>query len=183
MRWYLVSLVLFYQRKLKQANKYPLYKNLISFRLVFGRVADHPQVNCVVLQQLALVVIGSCTMLLVAAQYFGWFTFYALVIFILFMGIFDGCFITMFGPIAYKICGPQVWSLTQLFRVFFWIKNCLTFHGECQWLQFLTEGVFYCFPFSLGEGVLHLTSAHPKLQRFKNSGRLCSPWAVLIKSC
>jgi len=76
-------------------------------RLVFGRVADHPRVNCVVLQQLALVVIGSCTMLLVAAQYFGWFTFYALVIFILFMGIFDGCFITMFGPIAYKICGPQ----------------------------------------------------------------------------
>ena len=95
-----------------------MYKNSTSFRLVFGRVADHPQVNCVVLQQLALVVIGSCTMLLVAAQYFGWFTFYALVIFILFMGIFDGCFITMFGPIAYKICGPQVWPLTHLFRFF-----------------------------------------------------------------
>ena len=125
MGWYLFSLVLFYQRKLKQAfqeNKYPLYKNSTSFRLVFGRVADHPQVNCVVLQQLALVVIGSCTMLLVAAQYFGWFTFYALVIFILFMGIFDGCFITMFGPIAYKICGPQVWPLTHLFRVFFYKK-------------------------------------------------------------
>ena len=121
MGWYFVSLVHSYQRELKQAfqeNKYPLYKSSTSCRLVFGRVADHPQVNCVVLQQLALVVIGSCTMLLVAAQYFGWFTFYALVIFILFMGIFDGCFITMFGPIAYKICGPQVWPLTQLFRFF-----------------------------------------------------------------
>ena len=23
------------------------------------------------------------------------------------MGLFDGCFITMFGPIAYEICGPH----------------------------------------------------------------------------
>lgn len=70
-------------------------------------MADHPRANGVMLQQMALVVMGTCTMLLVPAQYFGGFAFYALVIFSLLMGLFDGCFITMFGPIAFEICGPQ----------------------------------------------------------------------------
>jgi len=76
-------------------------------RLIFGLIADNPKVNGVMLQQMALLVIGSCTMLLVAAQHFGTFAFYAMAIFVLLMGIFDGCFVTMFGPIAYDICGPQ----------------------------------------------------------------------------
>ena len=37
-------------------------------RLIFGLIADNPKVNGVMLQQMALLVIGSCTMLLVAAQ-------------------------------------------------------------------------------------------------------------------
>jgi len=76
-------------------------------RLIFGKVVDHHRANGVVLQQVALVVIGSCTMLLIAAQYFGQATYYALVAFVLVMGLFDGCFITMFGPIAFEICGPK----------------------------------------------------------------------------
>jgi len=61
----------------------------------------------VMLQQMALAVMGCCTMLLVPAQYLGAFSFYALIILTLLMGLFDGCFITMFGPIAYEICGPH----------------------------------------------------------------------------
>ena len=44
-------------------------------------MVDHPRANGVMLQQMALIVIGTCTMLLVAAQYFGSFAFGALVIF------------------------------------------------------------------------------------------------------
>jgi len=76
-------------------------------RLLFGKIVDHHRANGVVLQQVALVVIGSCTMLLIAAQYFGQYTYYGLVTFVLIMGLFDGCFITMFGPIAFQICGPK----------------------------------------------------------------------------
>ena len=51
--------------------------------------------------------IGVCTMLLTAAPLLKGFEFQAMVIFALIMGIFDGCFITMFGPIAFDICGPK----------------------------------------------------------------------------
>ena len=76
-------------------------------RVVFGKVVDSHWANGVVLQQVALVSIGLCTMLLIAAKYFYSFTYYALVLFALIMGLFDGCFITMFGPIAFEICGPK----------------------------------------------------------------------------
>ncbi len=75
-------------------------------RLVFGKVADLPRVNRILLQQISFVSIGICTMLLTAAPYFHGFQFEALIVFSLIMGLFDGCFITMFGPIAYDICGP-----------------------------------------------------------------------------
>ena len=75
-------------------------------RLIFGKVADHPRVNRVLLQQISFVSIGVCTMLLTAAPYFQGFQFQALILFSLIMGLFDGCFITMLGPIAYDICGP-----------------------------------------------------------------------------
>ena len=45
-------------------------------------------------------------MLLTAAPYFKGFEFQSMIIFSLIMGLFDGCFITMLGPIAYDICGP-----------------------------------------------------------------------------
>lgn len=80
-------------------------------RLVFGKVADMESVkangNRVVLQQVAFVLIGLCTMLLTVAQLFGDHVFPALMIFCLIMGFFDGCFITLLGPIAFDICGPK----------------------------------------------------------------------------
>lgn len=76
-------------------------------RLTFGKIADLPNVNRIFLQQVSFVSIGICTMLLVAAPYFSGFEFYSMVAFSLIMGLFDGCFITMLGPIAYDICGPS----------------------------------------------------------------------------
>jgi MCP family monocarboxylic acid transporter-like MFS transporter 10 len=74
-------------------------------RLIFGKVADLPNVNRILLQQISFVSIGICTMLLTAAPYFNGFQFEAMSVFALIMGLFDGCFITMLGPIAYDICG------------------------------------------------------------------------------
>lgn len=75
-------------------------------RLIFGWVADQPGVNRIFLQQISFVAIGICTMLLTTAPYFGEYTLEAMMVFALIMGLFDGCFITMFGPIAFDICGP-----------------------------------------------------------------------------
>jgi len=77
-------------------------------RIIFGKVADFPRIqangNRVVLQQIAFISIGICTMLLNAAPYFGQYTYQALMFFCCLMGLFDGCFITMLGPIAFDIC-------------------------------------------------------------------------------
>ena len=45
-------------------------------------------------------------MLLTTAPYFGAYAFEQMMVLSLVMGFFDGCFITMFGPIAFEICGP-----------------------------------------------------------------------------
>jgi len=79
-------------------------------RFLFGWLADHERVkrngNRVILQQIAFVSIGLCTMLLTVAAYFQPYTYQALIMFCCLMGLFDGCFITMLGPIAFDICGP-----------------------------------------------------------------------------
>lgn len=79
-------------------------------RIISGYIADLPAIkrngNRIVLQQISFVSIGLCTMLLTAAQSFGTNVYEALMVFCLIMGIFDGCFITMLGPIAFDICGP-----------------------------------------------------------------------------
>ena len=95
-------------------------------RLVSGFLADLPLVkrngNRILLQQVSFVSIGICTMLLTLAQMFGenvfmvspdrpdhhfnCSLFQALLTFCFILGIFDGCFITMLGPIAFDLCGP-----------------------------------------------------------------------------
>ena len=45
-------------------------------------------------------------MLLPLAPYIQCLQFEAMVVFSLVMGIFDGCFIAVLGPIAFDICGP-----------------------------------------------------------------------------
>ncbi|CAL4118304.1 unnamed protein product, partial [Meganyctiphanes norvegica] len=51
--------------------------------------------------QISFITIGSLTMLLVAANNFPFFIVIALC-----MGLFDGCFISLLGPIAFDIVGP-----------------------------------------------------------------------------
>ena len=76
-------------------------------RLMFGKVADLPNVNRILLQQISFVSIGICTMLLAGAAKFTGFEWESMIMIALLMGLFDGCFITMLGPIAYDICGPS----------------------------------------------------------------------------
>ncbi|XP_017847899.1 monocarboxylate transporter 10 isoform X2 [Drosophila busckii] len=71
-------------------------------RLIFGVIADMPGVNRMYLQQLSLVCIGLVTLLLPLTS-----SYAVLVTFALIMGLFDGCFISLLGPIAYEICGPS----------------------------------------------------------------------------
>jgi len=79
-------------------------------RIASGFIADMPKVkrngNRIILQQISFVSIGACTMLLTTAQLFGDHVFLAMLSFCFILGIFDGCFITMLGPIAFDICGP-----------------------------------------------------------------------------
>ena len=75
-------------------------------RLVFGKIGDLPSVNRVILQQTALFAIGIFTMLLTLANSFVWF-----IVLCLLMGLFDGCFMGVFGTIAFDLCGPK--SATQ----------------------------------------------------------------------
>eukprot|EP00092_Neocalanus_flemingeri_P006507 GFUD01007014.1.p1 GENE.GFUD01007014.1~~GFUD01007014.1.p1 ORF type:complete len:481 (+),score=96.44 GFUD01007014.1:263-1705(+) len=80
-------------------------------RIASGFIADMPAVkrngNRIILQQISFVSIGICTMLLTLAQRFGDNVFLAMLVFCFLLGIFDGCFITMLGPIAFDICGPK----------------------------------------------------------------------------
>ncbi|CAL1677861.1 unnamed protein product [Lasius platythorax] len=69
-------------------------------RLVFGYIADLPKVNRILLQQISFVSIGILTMLLPVTK-----SFYVLLAISLGMGLFDGCFISLLGPIVFDICG------------------------------------------------------------------------------
>ena len=69
-------------------------------RLITGRVADLPKVNRIYLQQISFLLIGVGTMLLPIVTHF-----YLLIAIALIMGICDGCFISLLGPIAFQLCG------------------------------------------------------------------------------
>ncbi|XP_011188117.1 monocarboxylate transporter 10 isoform X2 [Zeugodacus cucurbitae] len=71
-------------------------------RLIFGIIADLPRVNRIYLQQSSLTCIGVITLLLPLTS-----SYVLLIAFTLVMGLFDGCFISLLGPIAYEICGPS----------------------------------------------------------------------------
>lgn len=72
-------------------------------RLIFGYIADLPRVNRILLQQVSFFSIGILTLLLpTSSGYFGW-----LIAISLGMGLFDGCFISLLGPIAFDICGSS----------------------------------------------------------------------------
>ncbi|KAK1135635.1 hypothetical protein K0M31_000222 [Melipona bicolor] len=71
-------------------------------RLLFGYIADLPKVNRILLQQISFFSIGALTMLLPVTR-----SFMLLLLISLAMGLFDGCFISLLGPIAFDICGRE----------------------------------------------------------------------------
>lgn len=71
-------------------------------RIVVGRIADHPRINRICLQQISFLCIGILTMLLVLAK-----NFIILIIMCLFLGLCDGCFISLLGPIAFDLVGHK----------------------------------------------------------------------------
>lgn len=69
-------------------------------RLIFGFLADRPGIDRIFLQQISFYAIGTLTIILPFMNVFG------LVIAIsLGMGLFDGAFISLIGPIAFQLCG------------------------------------------------------------------------------
>ncbi|KAK9732088.1 Major Facilitator Superfamily [Popillia japonica] len=72
-------------------------------RLIFGYIADKPKVDRILLQQVSFLVIGTLTMLLPSASS----CYECLIAITLGMGLFDGCFISLLGPIAFDICGHE----------------------------------------------------------------------------
>ncbi|CAB3371832.1 Hypothetical predicted protein [Cloeon dipterum] len=71
-------------------------------RIVFGKIADMKRVDRILLQQISFVSIGALTMLLVVAP-----SWTVMILIALGMGLFDGCFISLLGPIAFDLCGPE----------------------------------------------------------------------------
>lgn len=69
-------------------------------RLVFGYLADKPGMDRIMLQQISFYVIGTLTIILPFVQ-----SFPLLVAVSLGMGLFDGAFIALIGPIAFELCG------------------------------------------------------------------------------
>lgn len=70
-------------------------------RLMFGFLADKPGMDRIMLQQISFYVIGTLTIILPFVK-----SFPLLVALSLGMGIFDGAFIALIGPIAFELCGP-----------------------------------------------------------------------------
>ncbi|XP_068633957.1 monocarboxylate transporter 10 [Battus philenor] len=69
-------------------------------RLTFGYLADKRGMNRILLQQISFYVIGSLTIFLPFVA-----SFNLLVAISLGMGLFDGAFIALIGPIAFELCG------------------------------------------------------------------------------
>lgn len=70
-------------------------------RLLFGYLSDSLPINKIHLQQMSFYVIGSSTILIPFLS-----KFWMLVGIALFIGLFDGCFVSLMGPIAIEFCGP-----------------------------------------------------------------------------
>ena len=65
---------------------------------------------------------GVCTMLMVTAQDAGEHKYEVLLLICAVMGLFDGCFVTLIGPIAFDLCGARgasqaIGSLLGLFSI------------------------------------------------------------------
>lgn len=71
-------------------------------RLLSGPLADFSHVNRIALQQISFISIGALTMLLTVVRDF------SLLLVCCGLGLFDGCFISLLGPIAFDLVGPEL---------------------------------------------------------------------------
>ena len=71
-------------------------------RLVFGKVADLKCVNRVYLQQTSFLILGVVTACIPFSAYFE-----GLIAICLIMGVCDGIFVCLLGPIAFDLVGPS----------------------------------------------------------------------------
>lgn len=71
-------------------------------RIIFGLLADLPCINKIFLQQLSIAMIGAMTILMVFCQHY-----YLLYVVSIIMGLFDGCFVSLLGTIAFQLVGPK----------------------------------------------------------------------------
>ncbi|KAI1299304.1 Monocarboxylate transporter 10 [Halotydeus destructor] len=69
-------------------------------RIIFGPISDSPKINRIIMQQMAFVTIGSLTLMLIFARQFNY-----LVAICVGLGLADGCFISLLGPIAFDLVG------------------------------------------------------------------------------
>ena len=80
-------------------------------RLLFGKLSDVSWIrrdgNRIYLQQVSFFFMGCCTMLMSTAAYVDHHNYEILLLLCSIMGLFDGCFVTLIGPIAFDLCGPQ----------------------------------------------------------------------------
>ena len=71
-------------------------------RLLFGYIADFKRVNRIYLQQMSFIILGVLTMAIPLTK-----SYTLLLVICLGMGLVDGCFISLLGPIAYDLCGAR----------------------------------------------------------------------------
>lgn len=71
-------------------------------RLLFGYISDLQGVNRILLQQISFYFIGLATIFVPLTE-----QYITLLFIVLAMGLFDGCFISLLGPIAYDLCGSH----------------------------------------------------------------------------
>lgn len=71
-------------------------------RILFGYIADIKGVNRIYLQQVSFISIGLFTMAIPFTS-----SYTLLLVICLGIGLVDGCFISLLGPIAYDICGAH----------------------------------------------------------------------------
>lgn len=84
-------------------------------RIIGGKIADFPWVNRIRMQQLSFIILGVCTLCIPFSS-----SFEGLVAISLVMGICDGLFICLLGPIAFDLVGEHGASqaLGFLFGIF-----------------------------------------------------------------
>ncbi|XP_021937048.1 monocarboxylate transporter 10 isoform X2 [Zootermopsis nevadensis] len=151
-------------------------------RLIFGKIADIPRVNRIFLQQISFILIGVLTMLLTVTN-----KFELLVVIALFMGLFDGCFISLLGPIAFEICGQK--GATQAIGFLLGlcsipltvgppIAGLIYDHTKSYTLPFLLAGI----PPIVGALILFLVCCVPEEDTCKRQPSLCLVEAPLHDS-